>query len=911
MNYIILFLLTLFPSLASAADLFKPSADDVSMKMLNQLFGGLMQNMTGGQDVFGLAMGVFNGSILTIGGILATYTIISGTIGTAHDGELLGKKFSSVWLPIRYGIGTALILPILPGGYCTIQGLVMWVFVQGVGLADMAWSAYSKSTNSGVSVTFDGTAQMKIQKVAEDAFLAAVCVEAQKRYIKEATTGVPDALNLKGRFDWKMVGDGSKYVYGDQKGLFSVFSKNKCGWVKLPDPIEKNTVLSGAASTGSNILGSFNNLFQPIDVSPLVAGHVQQTTKLVMEMNQLAAEAVNNDEIAGSADAYYQRITKASKDYLNGILVNANTVAAKNANSKNGDGKDFGWILAGANFMSLINTSNNIKNFMQRFPTSSANIDMRADPATQEAVKYMIGNQVLSGRGTQWSLASGSEAASQAAEDHKDSETSGGGKIALAIGEVMTKINIYELQNDTRHPIIVLYELGSRLTSAWATLLVVLPAISLATGWIPGVGAAVQGAISIVMTCISLPLAALLGVAFMCAWVLPFMPFLIWTAAVFGVLVQVSIAVIAAPLWCCMHLHPNGDDLTGKGGNGYTLLMGLILRPTLLIFGFIVALALSTLGGYYINGTFFQVFSNSQGESAGAMGFVDFIFGLAIYAGFMYALIKKCFGLIHIIPDELLKWFGGSGDSVGSYVSTMSDGARGGITAINAAVSAGTQNQAAKGLGGVFGNGKPGAPKDKGNGGGDLEGKGGDASDNPLSSKDQAEKDTSDTKDAVHEKINSQSGVLSEGAVENTKSGLDNAMKRSGPDKDNMMKDLKQRMEDKPDAPVLDHINGAYSQSLSKTHGYKTGELTYKSTGGFHSEKANDLVDKYKDKFRELSTAAGGANGANEQISRMNRDIIKNFRNDPKSTENKGNIKLSHYINEGFEKLDRGAFDPK
>ena len=49
-------------------------------------------------------------------------------------------------------------------------------------------------------------------------------------------------------------------------------------------------------------------------------------------------------------------------------------------------------------------------------------------------------------------------------------------------------------------------------------------------------------------------------------------------------------AIIAAPLWAVMHLHPSGDDMTGKGGNGYMLVLGLVVRPALIIFGLIAAI---------------------------------------------------------------------------------------------------------------------------------------------------------------------------------------------------------------------------------------------------------------------------------------------------------------------------------
>ena len=97
----LLFAATLFaPTLVFAANIFEPSSGDISLKILSQLFGGLVDG--GGVDAFGSAISTFNVAILSVGGILAAYTVLAGTLGTAHDGEMLGKKFSSVWIPIRY-----------------------------------------------------------------------------------------------------------------------------------------------------------------------------------------------------------------------------------------------------------------------------------------------------------------------------------------------------------------------------------------------------------------------------------------------------------------------------------------------------------------------------------------------------------------------------------------------------------------------------------------------------------------------------------------------------------------------------------------------------------------------------------------------------------------------------------------
>ena len=134
----------LMPSLAMASTVgpFVPPDTDVSMKVLAALFGNIGTFGASGSDAFGPIMQILNSAILIIGGIFATYTILAGTIGTAHDGEMLGKKFSSVWIPIRYSLSTAMVLPIINGQYAIFNWIVTWCLVQGIGLADLTWAKY-------------------------------------------------------------------------------------------------------------------------------------------------------------------------------------------------------------------------------------------------------------------------------------------------------------------------------------------------------------------------------------------------------------------------------------------------------------------------------------------------------------------------------------------------------------------------------------------------------------------------------------------------------------------------------------------------------------------------------------------------------------------------------------------------
>ena len=59
--------------MAAVSGPFTPPDSDVSMKVLGALFGNLGVFGAGGSDAFGNVMQIFNGAVLIVGGILATY----------------------------------------------------------------------------------------------------------------------------------------------------------------------------------------------------------------------------------------------------------------------------------------------------------------------------------------------------------------------------------------------------------------------------------------------------------------------------------------------------------------------------------------------------------------------------------------------------------------------------------------------------------------------------------------------------------------------------------------------------------------------------------------------------------------------------------------------------------------------
>lgn len=155
MNKFIVAILAFFPVLALAdagALSFTPPVSDYSVVFLSDIFGivdGILHGT--GSQIMGAMFAVFNAAVLALGGIVIMYTLMVSTMNTAHQGEMLGKQWSSIWIPLRATMGLALLIP-KASGYCLMQIFVMWVVVQGVGAADKVWDAALSYLNRGGTI---------------------------------------------------------------------------------------------------------------------------------------------------------------------------------------------------------------------------------------------------------------------------------------------------------------------------------------------------------------------------------------------------------------------------------------------------------------------------------------------------------------------------------------------------------------------------------------------------------------------------------------------------------------------------------------------------------------------------------------------------------------------------------------
>ncbi len=138
---------------------------------------------------------------------------------------------------------------------------------------------------------------------------------------------------------------------------------------------------------------------------------------------------------------------------------------------------------------------------------------------------------------------------------------------------------------------------------------------------------------------------------------LPLIPFMIFTVGTLGWVISVIEAIVAAPILALGFVTPAGDEL-GKVVPGLSIIANLFLRPSLMVLGFLFATKLYSGIVNFVNWGMadnYRLLNNST--------MLSWIPVLLMYTAFVVSLTNKCFGLIYILPDRIMRWLGGSSES--------------------------------------------------------------------------------------------------------------------------------------------------------------------------------------------------------------------------------------------------------
>ena len=623
-------LLFLFsPKLWAISTLFSLETTDKSVEYLGLIFGPMGDlPLSGGNSLFAQMLSVFSTTILTLSIVVVVFNIVLSVAMTAAHGEVMGKNWSSFWVPIRTLGGLILLLP-TESGYCKIQIFFMWLLLNSIGAANSMWNVVLDAYAAGVSLSQPSSSSSDVSLLSKNVFRSMLCMD----YLNN------QMLNGNTPPDYTPVG-----VYYSGNDIIFGFDESRpiCGKISLRD--------------FSSMLDQFR-LPDSQDPSEITALQRQGINQMRLDLQAGVDEAIANNQDDWSPKV--RNVFAKANTTFNEVIANAST-HLKSISSVVDDARADGWIFAGAYYHTLVNA------------TMSPNLaKLLPDYTTLDIVKYgeFANNASLQGS-VNTQATSYIKAITEPPSDVRKSvglQPSNLGGSAKAgwdatFGQVKNLATSFTDYLTTNHPdpIYSMATVGSNIMITveiiWIGILLLVIAVTplaFISESLQGAGHFFMDTLNLILPAFSAVMIMLWGAGVTLALYIPFIPYLVYTFAALSWIFEVVEGVIAAPLVAFILIIPSEDEW-GHGSQSFLMYLGIFLRPVLMLMGFVAGSKMLMVGISFMNFGFAGTV-NSQLMGVGL--FSSFVL-IAIYVAGVTALTHESFSLIYKLPNKIMHWIG-------------------------------------------------------------------------------------------------------------------------------------------------------------------------------------------------------------------------------------------------------------
>lgn len=706
-----------FLSLGVYSDVFAGIFDivptDRSLYYLGQIFGGSVGAVTLGGGANPLLSNMFerfNFIIVTLGVAILSYIGIASAINTAREGEAMGKKFS-LWVPLRAMLGMLFMVPTPGTGYSVVQMTVMWFVLNGIGAANAIWNVVLDQMSQGIQaigvlqLPASASDQLIASTVVNNVLGAATCMQVLN------TLPNLDLIRNYGSVQTNTVYQTMvTSPAGPNPTSISQTAVINIGVVGNNAPASLNNICGSFTVTTSIAQGDPNNAFNQASLSTRLTYKIN-AVKAMLDAVQPAAQMMAITQLAGGIappqpnTGYVDIAVSAYKgqaiNLITGVRAALPTASSGTLSWEQGPPpaltgnaainavRQVGWIHAGSYYFNMVGASTaaidadaGILPVASQVPTPLMpyNAAPPGAPATWNANLYpqlssnnsnlVAMNQALGNAGTYWG--------GGALTPQTSLPGLGSGNVP-SVGNAVADAITSNLASLIRTPIIAMFQssltgnggdplqnmmmFGTNIIAGVEAGFFMLIAVTFAVLILTAVFNACSSAATTFMT-IMVQITLVGSAVLIFFWTmgatmgiyLPLVPYLIFTTTAVGWFLAVVEALVGAPIIALALVQPGGEELGGIK-QALLILANVFLRPSLMIFGFVIAGSLLRATISLINYGFESSIQPIPPTLTGIMPI------LAIYVALISSLVNQSFGLIYELPNKVLRYMGGSPES--------------------------------------------------------------------------------------------------------------------------------------------------------------------------------------------------------------------------------------------------------
>ena len=647
---------------------FMPKEGDMSLWVLSAIFG----NWNSDQQVpmLGAAMQQLNIFALAFGTLMFTWVSVIATLNSAQDGEVLGRKWSSTWVPLRFIAGTAMMVP-LTTGYSTAQHAILWLAMAGSGGGSVVWGAAMDGFvgSQAQTVLQSPEYQRKLEPILKDMLRAEICMAAMADhetlpygiYLRPVEEQNPRTYSMRIEYGKPNTTDStacgvvtSLQAKGMVNGLGRVGLYNTEGM--LDDTAMSGTpVQDGEASYAAvrALVQTQTQAFVEASEGPLRAAAIQ-----------IAARAPAEGQQAPLSDAQYQQLVRNAITTAVPIITGRTGGAMREAANtfQQGmtqfieDSRRAGWMMAGPSFFQMATIRSQAKDVLNAVPEfSEGNLFSDSNIGDLTKREMITDLDALYSR-----VETGFQGDTNNSWNPGDNLTRGIGKL-IAFDPANNDHALVQIKEKgdymmvTGQSIAVAAYVADKWGDTASKMPIIGPTVSKVAGLLTGVlGEVAKGILPVIYT--------LAGVLFFAgitmSLILPTLPFLLSTGAVLGWLMAVFSAVVAAPIWLAGHLNPDGDGFAGqRAAGGYMILLETATRPIFIVFGLIGAFLILDPMCKFTAIAFSATLGSVQANSITGLASIAVL--VCLYVVMIWTVVRTSLTLTYDLAQKVYMWIGG------------------------------------------------------------------------------------------------------------------------------------------------------------------------------------------------------------------------------------------------------------